>query len=134
MAAVPLDDATIAYTQSIDRYFYLTGIVLLSYDHLLTFESEVRYIWMPVQRKASAWYLIVRYFALCANVVMFALAFSNIPTNDMPALDLLFVLQELLIEMTLFRRVLAMYSFHRRVRFILAIAALIAISLIIVRA
>jgi hypothetical protein len=35
---------------------------------------------------------------------------------------------------TLFRRVLAMYSFHRRVRFILAIAALIAISLIIVRA
>jgi hypothetical protein len=39
---------------------------------------------MPVQRKASAWYLIVRYFALCANVVMFALAFSNIPTNVCP--------------------------------------------------
>ncbi|KAJ7854184.1 hypothetical protein B0H14DRAFT_3449780 [Mycena olivaceomarginata] len=62
MTTLTQDDATIAYRQRIDRYFYMTAIVLLGYDHLLTLESEVRYIWMSRQRhiKASAWYLLVR--------------------------------------------------------------------------
>ncbi|KAJ6545283.1 hypothetical protein B0H19DRAFT_1266741 [Mycena capillaripes] len=82
MTAMMLDDATILYGQRIDRYFYLAGIVLLTYDHLLAFQSEVRYIWTSGHRKASAWYLFVRYFALCANAIMFTLAFGDIPAKS----------------------------------------------------
>ncbi|KAJ7801654.1 hypothetical protein B0H14DRAFT_2894777 [Mycena olivaceomarginata] len=48
MTTLTQDDATIAYRQRIDRYFYMTAIVLLGYDYLLTLESEVRYIWIYV--------------------------------------------------------------------------------------
>ncbi|KAF8186217.1 hypothetical protein K438DRAFT_1973575 [Mycena galopus ATCC 62051] len=75
------DDVTILYGLRVERNFYLTGTVLLVYDHLLTFKSEVRYMWTPGHIKTSAWYLGVRYFALCANVAMLALTFGNFPTT-----------------------------------------------------
>ncbi|KAJ6545285.1 hypothetical protein B0H19DRAFT_1266742 [Mycena capillaripes] len=117
MTTVMLDDATILYGQRVNRYFYLAGIVLLTYDHLLTFQSEVRYIWTSGHRKASAWYLFVRYFALCANAIMFALAFGDIPAK------------EVMIEISLILRLRAMYSFDKRMMFIISAAAIIGISL-----
>ncbi|KAJ7718426.1 hypothetical protein B0H16DRAFT_1475563 [Mycena metata] len=51
------------------------------YDHLLTLRSEIRYIWAPGKIGAVAWYFLVRYFALCANLAMFPLAFGNFSTK-----------------------------------------------------
>lgn len=51
--------------------------MLLIYDHLLTLESEVRYIWTTDHTRALAWYLLVRYFALCTDVTIFALSFVD---------------------------------------------------------
>ncbi|KAJ7237567.1 hypothetical protein B0H12DRAFT_1327043 [Mycena haematopus] len=75
------DLATVLYDQRVDGYLHLTGTVLLVYDHLLTFDSEVRYIWAPGKIRAVAWYFLVRYFALCANLAMFPLAFGNFSTK-----------------------------------------------------
>ncbi|KAF8147060.1 hypothetical protein K438DRAFT_489612 [Mycena galopus ATCC 62051] len=95
MDAGPLDEATIAYDQCtlisgplpsfpylifdrrINNYFYLAGIVLLIYDHFLTFDVEVQYVWRSARTRASAWYLFVRYSALCLPTVAL-LAFGNI--------------------------------------------------------
>ncbi|KAJ7785481.1 hypothetical protein B0H14DRAFT_3506837 [Mycena olivaceomarginata] len=109
----------LTYNQVLDRYFYLTGVVLLIYDHLLTLESEVRYIWTTDHTRSLAWYLLVRYFALCTNVTILALAFVD------------FSVKELMIGTTLILRVLAMFSFDKRVVASLASAAIIVICLFI---
>ncbi|KAJ7887374.1 hypothetical protein B0H13DRAFT_2043054 [Mycena leptocephala] len=132
MSTATLDDATIAYAQRINGYLGLAAIGLLGYDYLLTFRSEVRYIWAPGHSRASAWYLFVRYFALCANMAMLVLYFGNFPSEVCTGLNIahgiLTVLQELLVEVTLILRVLAMYSFDKRVMFPLLLTALIALS------
>ncbi|KAJ6474868.1 hypothetical protein C8R45DRAFT_1010782 [Mycena sanguinolenta] len=123
------------YNQVLDRYFYLTGVVLLIYDHLLTLESEVRDIWTTNNTRALAWYLFVRYFAICTNVTICALSFVDfsvkvcITVNTVQ--DVLVALQELMIGTTLILRVLAMYSFDKRVMASLASAAIIVICLFI---
>ncbi|KAJ6503583.1 hypothetical protein C8R45DRAFT_1185265 [Mycena sanguinolenta] len=77
--------AEILYGQRLNRYFYIAGFVLLIYDHGLTLESEVRYIWRhtrtPRHNKSSIWFLLVRYLSLCANVVMFALSLGIFPSK-----------------------------------------------------
>ncbi|KAJ6534113.1 hypothetical protein B0H19DRAFT_1185295 [Mycena capillaripes] len=144
LTRLTLDDATLAYDHALDHYFYSTSVVLLIYDHLLTFRSEVRYIWTTDHTRALAWYLLVRYFALFANVAMFALYFGDFSAKVSPSYELekwcitlntvqnvLLALQELMIGITLALRVLAMYSFDKRVMFTLASAAIIVICLFI---
>ncbi|KAJ6459582.1 hypothetical protein C8R45DRAFT_1182431 [Mycena sanguinolenta] len=112
METVTLDEATIAYDQRINRYLHLAGLVLLIYDHLLTLNLEVRFIWKSWRRKTSAWFLFIRYSSLCIRAVsLFTVEF------------------ELLVGCTLILRVLALYSFDRRVVIILVTAAVICISL-----
>ncbi|KAF8186182.1 hypothetical protein K438DRAFT_1765506 [Mycena galopus ATCC 62051] len=133
MRILTLDDVAILYGQRVERNFYLTGTVLLVYDHLLTLKSEMRYIWTPGHMKTSAWYLLVRYFALCANVAMFALPFGNFPTTICVGLvvghDLSVALQVLLTEMTLALRMLAMYSVGKRAILVFTIVSMIGLAL-----
>ncbi|KAJ6540850.1 hypothetical protein DFH09DRAFT_1323089 [Mycena vulgaris] len=114
--------------QVLDRYFYLTDVVLLIYDHLLTLESEVRYIWTTDHTRALAWYLLVRYFALCTNVTVFALSFVDFSVKDSSPR---YFHSSHFKSATLILRVLAMYSFDKRVMASLASAAIIVICLFI---
>ncbi|KAJ7752392.1 hypothetical protein B0H14DRAFT_2635795 [Mycena olivaceomarginata] len=56
------------------RYFYLAGLALdlvtafLIYDHLLTLDAEVKFVWSPKLRPGTCWFLAVRYIALSANI------------------------------------------------------------------
>ncbi|KAJ7858982.1 hypothetical protein B0H13DRAFT_1901640 [Mycena leptocephala] len=135
-------DATIAYDQHINNYLDTAGIVLLVYDYLLTLESEVTYIWTK-RTRATAWFLFVRYFALCINTaVLTQLDFGNFGFDDANfsvlhkncwlgvshALEPLSSSQSNLDAATLILRVLAMYFFDKRVMFTLAITAIVAVS------
>ncbi|KAJ7858782.1 hypothetical protein B0H13DRAFT_2356379 [Mycena leptocephala] len=142
MATVTVPDATIAYDQHINNYLDTAGIVLLVYDYLLTLESEVTYIWTK-RTRATAWFLFVRYFALCINTaVLTQLDFGNFGFDDANfsvlhkncwlgvshALEPLSSSQSNLNAATLILRVLAMYFFDKRVMFTLAITAIVAVS------
>jgi len=53
------------------RYFTLTGCVILLWDHLLTFEDEIKYIWKRPVELSKAVFLFNRYFVegvMCLNV------------------------------------------------------------------
>ncbi|KAJ7330992.1 hypothetical protein DFH08DRAFT_966734 [Mycena albidolilacea] len=130
---ITMDDATIAYDQTIIRYFELAGIVLFLYDYLLTLGSEVKYIWKPGHARTTAWYLFVRYFCLFTNMGMRVSDFGNLSPKAYGVFDLprfyLTGLHELIVGCTLILRVLAMYSFDKRVMFTLVTAALICVSL-----
>ncbi|KAJ7217354.1 hypothetical protein C8J57DRAFT_1598685 [Mycena rebaudengoi] len=122
MDTVPLDDTTIAYDQRITRYLYLAGIVLLLYDNLLTLDLEVQYIWKSWRTRGAAWYLVIRYSSLWFPS-MALLVFGNFTP------ELLMVVLELFVGCTLILRVLAMYSFDRRVLLTLVTAAIVCVSL-----
>ncbi|KAJ7195171.1 hypothetical protein GGX14DRAFT_575711 [Mycena pura] len=143
MTTTTVDQPTIAYDQRITRYFYVAGV---GYDHILTFGPEVRYIWKSGNLRTSAWYLFVRYFALFTSLGMLAFDFGNFPIkhrkvtisvdqnfdscttlNDTYAF--LIVAQELTVGCTLILRVLAMYSFDKRVMFALGTVAIVGGSL-----
>ncbi|KAJ6506928.1 hypothetical protein C8R45DRAFT_971000 [Mycena sanguinolenta] len=133
MTDLTLDLATILYDQRIDGSLHLTGTVLLVYDHFLTLESEVRYIWAPGNIRAVAWYFLVRYFALCANLAMFPIAFGNLSAKSCAdlyaAADLAILLEVVLVEITLSLRVLSIYSVARRGKYFVAAVAIIVIAL-----
>ncbi|KAJ7437236.1 hypothetical protein B0H11DRAFT_2108245 [Mycena galericulata] len=118
MAAVPLVDAATSQDGRTTRYFFLAGIAILSYDHLLTLGSEVTLIWKAGLKRSSMWYLFVRYFTLCSNIAMISRQFGTFDSEVNAAHAILIVVQQ----------VVAMYSFDKRVVFTLATAAIVVVA------
>ncbi|KAF7337340.1 hypothetical protein MSAN_02259600 [Mycena sanguinolenta] len=137
MEIVGLDEATIAFDHRIHRYFYLAGIVLLSYDNLLTLDLEVRYVWKRWRSRTSAWFLLIRYSSLFLRILaLVTFDFGNFDPETTRKNCLLDVKQHLSCNGqtlksstgTLILRVLAMYSFNRRVLITLVTAAIVCLA------
>ncbi|KAJ7208344.1 hypothetical protein GGX14DRAFT_698042 [Mycena pura] len=151
MAQVTLDDAAIAYGQydpfprllpssitlrrRLNRNFNLAGIIVLVYDHMLTFDSEVKYIWKAKRKRPSLVFLFIRYSALVIR--LFALVTFDFGDYDADegdrckrlnsARSYLTVIQELFVGLTLALRVLAMYAFDKRVLGTLVTTAILCV-------
>lgn len=54
---------------------YSTAILV--YDSLLTLDSEIEHIWLTGRKQGSAWFIFIRFCALCGNIVMFVLMFGD---------------------------------------------------------
>ncbi|KAJ6536458.1 hypothetical protein DFH09DRAFT_1401945 [Mycena vulgaris] len=97
--------------------------VILCYDHMLSFSWEVTYIWTAGFRRSSLWFILVRYFALISTMAMVTLTFtpfdSMVPPLESGARDP--------DRGTLVMRVVALYSFDKRVVFTGLTAAAVAI-------
>ncbi|KAJ7208351.1 hypothetical protein GGX14DRAFT_454431 [Mycena pura] len=108
------DYATFVWDHRIIRYFFLEGLVIMIYDHALTFGTEVKYIWSSKLRLSTIWFLLVRYVGLASNIVITLFYFGNSNHETCVRMQLvwevLLVLQEVLVEVTLFVRVFAMYG------------------------
>ncbi|KAJ7510592.1 hypothetical protein B0H11DRAFT_1955372 [Mycena galericulata] len=132
MAAVPLIDAATSQDGRTTRCFYLAGIAILSYDHLLTLGSEVTLIWKAGLKRSSMWYLFVRYFTLCSNIAMISRQFGTFDSETCYKVNathaILIVVQQFLVACTLILRVVAMYSFDKRVVLTLATAAIVIVA------
>ncbi|KAJ7442011.1 hypothetical protein FB451DRAFT_1298098 [Mycena latifolia] len=129
MSTSQLLDAGVVQDEWTMRFLFLPGIVILAYDHLLTCGSEVKYIWTSGRRRSALWYLFIRYFAICVNMIMITLIFGNLDSETCWKLNaahgVLLIVQELFVGCTLIMRVLAMYGFDKRVVFILVSAEMI---------
>ncbi|KAJ7876735.1 hypothetical protein B0H14DRAFT_2568118 [Mycena olivaceomarginata] len=60
------------------HYFFIAGVAVLIYDHLLTLGAEVKLIWSSKLRSSTGWFLAVRYIALSANVAVGVYNFGNL--------------------------------------------------------
>lgn len=54
--------ATVAFNVYASRYASIAGYVLMLYDHTLTFDEEVRFIWAAPWTLPKTLFLIIRYF------------------------------------------------------------------------
>ncbi|KAJ7506162.1 hypothetical protein B0H11DRAFT_2272367 [Mycena galericulata] len=130
-----LDYATFASDHRIYRSFFVAGLVILIYDHLLTFGTEVKYVWSSRLRPSTCWFLAVRYAGLAASITISVFYFGNLGHEEVRshipiflpdqtktdmnscvkmqlAWEVLLVIQEVLVECTLGLRVFAMYGLN----------------------
>ncbi|KAJ7626060.1 hypothetical protein FB45DRAFT_1060593 [Roridomyces roridus] len=132
---IEVDYAVFASDHRLLRSFFIAGLVILIYDHILTLGMEIKYIWRSKLRPSTCWFLAVRYIGLAAALAMLPYHFMVLDHQSCSKLqwmwEVLIVSQEVLIEVTLALRVLAMYGFNRWVfsGFATAIGTLTGISL-----
>ncbi|KAJ7746155.1 hypothetical protein DFH07DRAFT_832914 [Mycena maculata] len=111
-----LDYATFAWDHIIYRYIFLSALVILVYDHILSFPSEVEIIWSSKLRPTSYWFLAVRYLSLVCSATFAVFYFTDLGPEVCSkverVLEALLLLQEGLVELTLALRVFAMYGFN----------------------
>ncbi|KAJ7120782.1 hypothetical protein C8R44DRAFT_877119 [Mycena epipterygia] len=116
MSTMDIDNMKIARDVQLSRSLFLSGIVILLYDHLLTIGSEIQHIWVTTHKRSSIWFLFIRYFSFAGNIVMALDTFGD------------FGLEELIIGCTLFLRVYALYSLNRRIMYLLLCAGVVIVS------
>ncbi|KAH8822646.1 hypothetical protein DL96DRAFT_1618590, partial [Flagelloscypha sp. PMI_526] len=68
----------------ITRYVSAAGVVVLLYDHLLTFEQEVNYVWKAKRSIARTLFLILRYTVPVFLLVYNATGLSGIAKFNLP--------------------------------------------------
>ncbi|KAJ7191579.1 hypothetical protein GGX14DRAFT_407091 [Mycena pura] len=109
-----VDYARFTSDHRIYRSFFLAGFSVLAYDHLLTLHTEVKYIWKSKLRPSTLWYLLLRYTCLASNIWVSTFYFLIIDYESCVKMEILWevlvILQEALIELTLIVRVYAMYG------------------------
>ncbi|KAJ7473116.1 hypothetical protein B0H11DRAFT_2282633 [Mycena galericulata] len=133
MSSASLDVASVAQDQRLRRSVFLTGLVVVLYDHLLTLGSEIKHIWVRPVKRSSIWFLTVRYVALLSNLSMMTFFFGDFSPESCKILtitaNIVLVTQEILVGCTLALRVCAIYGFKWRVLVSLVIVAVVAVSL-----
>ncbi|KAJ7826085.1 hypothetical protein B0H13DRAFT_1918311 [Mycena leptocephala] len=118
-------------------------------DHLLTLDMEVHYVWKTWRTRPSAWFLLIRYSSFAIRTM--ALVTFDFGNFDPEVIHIdsgrrrsrttasgsslteygqivLMVFQELFVGITLVLRVLAMYSFDKRLVIGLGIAVIFCLS------
>ncbi|KAJ7473114.1 hypothetical protein B0H11DRAFT_2430409 [Mycena galericulata] len=138
MSTASLDVATVAQDQRLRRSLFLTGLVVVLYDHLLTLGSEIKHIWVRPVKRSSAWFLTFHYVGLLSNLSTAVYLLGDFSPESLrrSSLDVmhpttpyasLFAL--IVTPGTLALRVCTMYGFKRRVLVSLGIAAVTTVSL-----
>ncbi|KAJ7876753.1 hypothetical protein B0H14DRAFT_2713881 [Mycena olivaceomarginata] len=112
-----LDYAAFVFDHRMIRYFFLAGLAFLIYDHLLTLDAEVKFVWSAKLGPGTCWFLAVRYIALSANIGVAVYYFRDLDHETCVKMlwvwDVLLLSQEALIETTLSLRVFAMYGLNK---------------------
>ncbi|KAJ7186378.1 hypothetical protein C8R46DRAFT_1272852 [Mycena filopes] len=117
-----LDYATFAYDHRIYREIFLSGFVILLYDHILTLDSEIKFIWKRKFHFGAYWFLAIRYISLACSITITSFYFGDLSTKVVHiaqtcekmerVLEVLLMVQESFVETTLSLRVLAMYGLN----------------------
>ncbi|KAJ7018177.1 hypothetical protein C8F04DRAFT_1405097 [Mycena alexandri] len=107
-----LDYTTFAYDHRIYRELFLSGFVILVYDHILTLSWEVKFIWNKKFHFGAYWFLAIRYISLGCNITITLFYFGNLSIKSCSkmerVLEALQALQIVFVDTTFGLRVLAM--------------------------
>ncbi|KAJ7106585.1 hypothetical protein C8R44DRAFT_805552 [Mycena epipterygia] len=115
--------ATILDARRFTNGWFLVSLVILCYDHLLTLDSEINYVWRRPKRLSFFLFILLRYLSPLSNIGMSFLIFGDVELEWCNAWAMagmfLIVVQCTLVGLILGLRVYAMYSFNKLVLFCL---------------
>ncbi|KAJ6464971.1 hypothetical protein C8R45DRAFT_1023590 [Mycena sanguinolenta] len=122
--------------QRVIGYFTVAGLVVLVYDHLLTFDEEIADVWQPFQDRtrrlaSTAWFLFIRYFALTSTALQLLTTFTDFCYLIDGISGICIIALEFSIGLTLFLRVYAMYNRDKRILAVLIVIAIATTSIAI---
>ncbi|KAJ7278356.1 hypothetical protein C8J57DRAFT_1306675, partial [Mycena rebaudengoi] len=123
-----LDLPTFAWDHQVYRSIFISAAAaILIYDHLLTLESEVKWVWLPRHRLATYWFFLVRYMAIVSTATYATFYFGDFLPETCSkierAVECLHFIQEVLVEVTLGLRVFAVYGSDLRVLALMTVPA-----------
>ncbi|KAJ7763986.1 hypothetical protein DFH07DRAFT_956260 [Mycena maculata] len=122
-----LDYATFTSDYRIYRYVFLAGLVIVIYDHLLTLNTEIKYIWLTKLRPSTYWFIAARYIGLIGNIIVLdQVRFYVLLKRMLIVWEIFIIIQEVLIETTLSIRLFAIYD--RNIWVLVPLLALVCIS------
>ncbi|CAK5272337.1 unnamed protein product [Mycena citricolor] len=75
------DAQTIIHDVRIHNDLFLAGIVVLYWEHLVTFEDEVKYLWQRTRTASTYAFLLNRYLASLGNLVVLVFHFTPLPST-----------------------------------------------------
>ncbi|KAJ7124181.1 hypothetical protein C8R44DRAFT_852185 [Mycena epipterygia] len=115
--------ATILDASRFSNGCFLVSLVILCYDHLLTLDSEINYVWRRPKRLSFFLFILLRYVSLLSNIGMIFFRFGDVELERCHASKMaemfLVVVQCTLVGSILGLRVYAMYNFNKLVLFCL---------------
>jgi hypothetical protein len=121
-----------SYSIQIHSYLVAFSVVILFYDHALTFEKEFTHIWSKPWIKSSTIFLFNRYLGLSGNVTMLVL--GRLKELDTKACHIysvwhqvMLVLSQVLVCVIVSMRIYALYNCSKRILWFLVMFACLLI-------
>ncbi|EKM56616.1 uncharacterized protein PHACADRAFT_253825 [Phanerochaete carnosa HHB-10118-sp] len=116
----------------VHNYLHLLGIVILFYDHAITFDGEFWRVWRTPRSGASILFFVNRYFAFFSNIAITAGNFALFQTIQGCAhyafyRQLSLIVAQVIVAVIQFLRTYALYGRDRRI--VIAVLSVAAILL-----
>ncbi|KAL1742449.1 hypothetical protein HDZ31DRAFT_75513 [Schizophyllum fasciatum] len=113
--------------------FHLVGVMILFYDHAITFVDEISYVWRRPKTRGSYLFLFNRYFGFFGGVAVTGLYFSPMTRRTCQSVNLFrqmhIVVSQIIVSMLMLIRVYAVFARDRRVLAGLLLYAVVGVSL-----
>ncbi|KAH8806878.1 hypothetical protein DL96DRAFT_600938 [Flagelloscypha sp. PMI_526] len=111
------------------------AVVILLYDHILTFHFEIEYIWSQRWGKSSAIFFLNRYFGLAAHIT--SLTFNHVPHSDSKfchstvlAHQVFLVAAQIIVCLIISMRVYALYGCSKKIMWFLLIYVSLLLAIV----
>ncbi|KAJ6571467.1 hypothetical protein B0H19DRAFT_1372546 [Mycena capillaripes] len=91
------------------NYNHLFGITILYFDHLITLNSEIQFVWMRKWSTSSFWFILVRYIGFTGNLPVLLFSFMTLSPK------IILVVTQFLVSVVAILRTYALYSRSNRV-------------------
>lgn len=115
------------------NYLHFFAITCLYYDHFLTFDGEVEFIWKRRKSHSSLWFFLNRYLAFFGNLVVTVVGLTALSLSDTSCRhyslfrQTLLIVQQVIVCTLLTLRTYALYGRSLRVlRFLLGSGVVLA--------
>ncbi|KAJ7096577.1 hypothetical protein B0H15DRAFT_962627 [Mycena belliarum] len=108
-----MEDESIVTAQAIRLHneLHVISITFLYWDHALTFDDEVRFLWRKVKTRSTYYFFINRYLACFGDAVITVFQFTAVPISWSEY----FCLSSLMLNILLTLRIYALYGLNKRV-------------------
>ncbi|KAF8799570.1 hypothetical protein BYT27DRAFT_7201457 [Phlegmacium glaucopus] len=117
--ALELDYVSTARDILIHNCLHFFAISCLYYDHFVSFDQEIDYLWTRPRSQSSYWFFLNRYFAFFGNLVVTILGFSDLSAQVCKRYllfrQLFLLVNQVLVCVLLTLRVYALYECSMRI-------------------
>ncbi|KAF9066764.1 hypothetical protein BDP27DRAFT_1330015 [Rhodocollybia butyracea] len=127
--------ADIAEQIFIHQCLQVFGFSFLVWDHIISLEAEVRYIWAKAKSRSACMFFFLRYFALLGNISVNTLSFLNMSPQSCEDYgvyrEFLLVFTQTVVCGILTLRIYALYQCKKKVLILMCVSACMMSSFVV---